>query len=97
MTTTYTQIAPYSASYHPSLVAEQPASRTGVAPVSYEMLWSRYGYRSDAATTISNPPERLLDIQGLGWSELQALKTRVRLESFAEDWEAPGMEAYDDL
>ena len=28
---------------------------------------------------------------------LAALKTRMRLSSFAEDWEAPGMEAYDDL
>jgi hypothetical protein len=33
----------------------------------------------------------------LGWSEAEALETRSRLSSFAEDWEAPGMEQYDDL
>lgn len=97
MPTTYTQVTPYSASDYSSLVADKLPLRAGVVVVSYEMLWSRDEYRSSAATTISNPSDRLLDIQELGWSELQALKTRVRLESFAEDWEAPGMEAYDDL
>jgi hypothetical protein len=31
----------------------------------------------------------------LGWTLEEARVTRARLSSFAEDWEAPGMEAYD--
>ncbi|MEA1051625.1 hypothetical protein U5801_17705 [Lamprobacter modestohalophilus] len=97
MPTTYTQVTPYAASDYSSLVADKLPLRAGVVAVSYEMLWSRDGYRSGAATTISSLSGSLLEIKELGWSELQALKTRVRLESFAEDWEAPGMEAYDEL
>lgn len=33
----------------------------------------------------------------LGWTEAEALETRMRLKSFEEDWNAPGMEAYDRL
>jgi hypothetical protein len=33
----------------------------------------------------------------LGWSLEQALETRMRLRTFEEDWNVPGMEAYDDL
>jgi hypothetical protein len=36
-------------------------------------------------------------IQELGWTKEQAAEIRHRLASFSEDWEAPGMEAYDDL
>jgi len=33
----------------------------------------------------------------LGWSLEEAQETRARLLSLEEDWEAPGMEAYDNL
>lgn len=36
-------------------------------------------------------------IEHLGWNEMETLETRLRLGSFAQDWNAPGMEAYDDL
>ncbi len=36
-------------------------------------------------------------IKSLGWSEADALETLLRLRTFAEDWDHPGMEAYDDL
>ena len=36
-------------------------------------------------------------IASLGWSQAQAGETRAKLASFAEDWDAPGMEQYDDL
>jgi hypothetical protein len=36
-------------------------------------------------------------IAELGWSAGEAWETRRRLRSFEEDWDAPGMDAYDDL
>ena len=36
-------------------------------------------------------------VRDLGWSRTEALETHARLRPFAEDWEAPGMDAYDDL
>lgn len=33
----------------------------------------------------------------LGWSSVEALETHLRFRNFADDWDAPGMEAYDDL
>ena len=36
-------------------------------------------------------------IEQLGWSAVEALETHLRLQNFADDWDAPGMEAYDDL
>jgi hypothetical protein len=38
-----------------------------------------------------------LRVADLGWTQEQAADTRARLASFAEDWDAPGMEGYDDL
>ncbi len=36
-------------------------------------------------------------ISDLGWSQEEAIQTYYRLMPFKEDWEAPGMEAYDAL
>ncbi|MBF0491589.1 MAG: DUF2281 domain-containing protein [Deltaproteobacteria bacterium] len=38
-----------------------------------------------------------VDLSSKGWTTLQAAETRSRLESFGEDWNTPGMEAYDAL
>ncbi len=44
------------------------------------------------------PEEELsLLVADLGWTPEQAADTRSRLASFAEDWDAPGMEGYDKL
>lgn len=40
------------------------------------------------------PPKLLADI---GWSQAEAFETRARLGAFEEDWNAPGMDAYDEL
>lgn len=39
----------------------------------------------------------LPSIEQLGWSAVEALETHLRLRNFADDWDAPGMEAYDDM
>ncbi len=36
-------------------------------------------------------------IEDLGWSKMEASETRNQLASFEEDWDAPGMELYDEL
>ena len=36
-------------------------------------------------------------VANLGWSAEEAKETRARLAALEEDWEAPGMEAYDHL
>jgi hypothetical protein len=38
-----------------------------------------------------------LRVADLGWTQDQAVDTRARLASFAEDWDAPGMAGYDEL
>lgn len=52
--------------------------------------------RRDAVVTIHTAVNRML-ISDLGWSREQALETRMRLRTFEEDWDAPGMEDYDEL
>lgn len=36
-------------------------------------------------------------VANLGWSAEEAKETRARLAALEEDWDAPGMDAYDDL
>jgi len=36
-------------------------------------------------------------IKELGWTREEAADVRARLSSFEQGWDAPGMEAYDDL
>jgi hypothetical protein len=40
---------------------------------------------------------RGLSVANLGWSMEEVIETRMRLRVFEEDWDAPGMEAYDAL
>ena len=43
------------------------------------------------------PTRGLIDLRERGIDEVQAADLRARLQSFAEDWERPEMEAYDAL
>jgi hypothetical protein len=36
-------------------------------------------------------------VSNLGWNTEEAKETRARLAALEEDWDAPGMEAYDQL
>jgi hypothetical protein len=36
-------------------------------------------------------------VSNLGWSAEEVQETRARLAAWEEDWDAPGMEAYDTL
>jgi len=54
-------------------------------------------HESIAAATGQASSHRPLLISDLGWTQSQALEARVRLTAFEEDWDAPGMELYDQL
>lgn len=41
------------------------------------------------------PHSEPLRLSDLGWTGQETLDTRIRLRSFEDDWEAPGMDAYD--
>lgn len=58
--------------------------------------WRLEQLRRDAVITVRTAAKRML-IHDLGWSREQALETRLRLRTFEEDWNAPGMESYDEL
>ncbi len=59
-------------------------------------LYRQGQLRRNAVATIRTEPSSQL-IRNLGWSREQAMETRARLRSFEEDWNAPGMEGYDEL
>ncbi len=66
--------------------AASSALSSGVKPVS---RWQ------EVSTLLTRRPALLTD--ALGWSLAESAETRSRLGSFADDWDAPGMEAYDEL
>ncbi|MBF0551866.1 MAG: hypothetical protein HQK60_15195 [Deltaproteobacteria bacterium] len=51
----------------------------------------------DRPSKKSQETQRQLSIDKLGWSVTDSQETWIRLRSFEEDWNSPGMEAYDDL
>ena len=46
---------------------------------------------------VVQPVTEGISLKNRGWTEPQAAETRARLESFEEDWDAPGMDGYDAL
>ena len=56
-----------------------------------------FNYILGAASTVSILQMKPLSLEQLGWNSVEALETHLRFRNFAEDWDAPGMEAYDDL
>jgi len=58
--------------------------------------WFKDQQLRDAVITVREETNQLR-IDDLGWSRDETLETLMRLRSFEEDWEAPGMEDYDEL
>ena len=56
-----------------------------------------FSYITGAASTVLLHHRDVLSIEQLGWSPAEALETHLRFRNFAEDWNAPGMEDYDDM
>jgi len=71
---------------------------------SYDALWETenfikaggYLHRSDIEKSVT-AVHTGNDIEMLGWTPEEAFETHARLRSFKEDWNYPGMEAYDEL
>ena len=60
------------------------------------MNYNPYYYQAGNAFTTARVAKPN-SIEVLGWKPVEALETYLRLRIFADDWEAPGMEGYDDL
>lgn len=69
---------------------------SAVSTTSMSDPWSSEQLRRDAVVTVPTTTNKLL-VRDLGWTREQALETRLRLRGFEEDWDAPGMEIYDEL
>lgn len=54
-------------------------------------------HRSTSAFVQSLITPATLTIADLGWSQEQARELRSRLGAFADDWDDPSMDLYDDL
>ncbi len=72
--------------------AAEPLLPTGMYRVGKCCYW-----RSGNSTILLAPAWRGLHVGQLGWSREETQETYWRLQNFADDWDAPGMEAYDDL
>lgn len=66
-------------------------------PTYPDMIYKEFKYMSGASSTVATHTIELLNIEQLGWTPRETLETYLRFSSFAEDWDAPGMEAYDEL
>lgn len=53
--------------------------------------------RSTSVYVLTQAAPGSRSIAELGWSKEDAWRVRQSMASFAEDWDAPGMDAYDDL
>lgn len=78
------------------VLAVHSLSRTFQTATAIIDPWREEEAHHGAAATVRTAPSKML-INDLGWSKEQALETRMRLRTFEEDWDAPGMEGYDDL
>lgn len=67
-----------------------------VSTTSISDPWSIEQSIRDAVVTVSTAANKIL-VRDLGWTREQAIETRLRLRAFEEDWDAPGMEIYDEL
>jgi hypothetical protein len=63
------------------------------AEIPSEEAVSPKGKLSQKAQVAAAP----LLVSDLGWNAEEAKETRARLAALEEDWDAPGMEAYDRL
>lgn len=70
---------------------QQPSSK--LPTVWRDVVPNGYHYKAGNAITTQNK----LSLDALGWTAAEALETHLRLRSFAQDWDYPGMEAYDAL
>ena len=57
----------------------------------------RFAYSVNNAVTTNPYYFHRNNLASPGWTDTEALETHLRLKTFADDWDYPGMEAYDEL
>jgi len=83
--------------YSYSVTQQIQAPAESPTPSYPDRLGRGFNYILGTSSTVSIQSVRLPSIEQLGWSPVEALETHLRFRNFAEDWDAPGMEAYDDM
>ncbi len=78
-----------------SAVQQIQAVSAPPTPTYLDRLGKGFNYRFGTSSTVTTETAELLRIEQLGWSTVEALETHRRLRNFAEDWDFPGMAAYD--
>lgn len=78
-------------------VVQQIQQKAKTCTVPLSGFLDRTTYMVGNATTMQQYHPVRNSIDALGWSAADALETYFRLRSFAEDWDSPDMEAYDEL
>jgi len=73
-----------------------PQTHAAEMPATSMLNIARWHYHAGNTVTPVRIP-RSNSLEELGWTPAEALETCLRLRTFAEDWDAPGMEAYNDL
>jgi|WetSurSiteA1Bulk_404760.scaffolds.fasta_scaffold00219_9 hypothetical protein len=56
-----------------------------------------FGYLAGNSLSMTKNTIPKNSIASLGWTSVETLETHLRLQLFEDDWDYPGMEAYDDL
>lgn len=74
----------------------QAGSRMGEV-YSTKTTSMRLVYLGNNAVTTDRYSMPRNNILSLGWTKAEALETYLRLSTFSEDWDYPGMEAYDEI
>jgi hypothetical protein len=70
---------------------------TESANLKYSECFGKAFYILGTSSTVSTHIFKMLEIEQLGWTAVEALETHLRFSGFAEDWNAPGMEVYDEM
>ncbi len=78
-------------------VVQQIKAATEPPRPSYLDSLGKGFYVPGTSSTVSMYVVKLPEIDLLGWSAVEALETHLRFRGFADDWDSPGMEAYDDM
>ena len=79
------------------VVQQIQAAAEPSTPSYLDRLGKGFNYILGTSSTVTTHAAKLPNIEQLGWSSVEALETHLRFRNFADDWDAPGMEAYDDM
>ena len=66
--------------------------KSAILDLNLAPLWQPEGLPVRVGSSVGS-----LRIADLGWTQQQAAEIRASLASFEADWNAPGMEGYDEL